>query len=82
MVHHSSHCCQVSELAAKRRDQAGLVARLEAERGRARDKAELLSEKYEDVRDRGQELGHRVEAVLSKLQVSHTVFSIDSIDGY
>ena len=64
----------MSELAAKRRDQAGLVARLEAERGRARDKAELLSEKYEDVRDRGQELGHRVEAVLSKLQVSHTVF--------
>ena len=72
--YHSPHCCcQVSELAAKRRDQAGLVARLEAERGRARDKAELLSEKYEDVRDRGQELGHRVEAVLSKLQVSQTV---------
>ena len=69
----------MSELAAKRRDQAGLVARLEAERGRARDKAELLSEKYEDVRDRGQELGHRVEAVLSKLQVSHTVFSIEMV---
>ena len=27
------------------------------------------------MRDRGQELGHRVEAVLSKLQVSHSVFS-------
>merc|ERR1719237_1069283 len=56
------------ELRDRRTNQETLLARLEQERGKVRDRAELLSEKYEDVRDRGQELGARVEAVLSKLQ--------------
>ena len=43
-------------------------------RTKARDEAEALSERHEDVRDRGQELGARVEAVLSKLQVFHVTF--------
>ena len=60
---------RVEELAARRKEQETKLDRLEKVRGQARDKAELLSEKYEDVKDRGQELSHRVETVLSKLQV-------------
>merc|ERR1719237_1167595 len=56
------------ELRDRRTNQETLLARLEQERGKVRDRAELLSEKYEDVKDRGQELSGRVEAVLSKLQ--------------
>ena len=44
-------------------------------RTKARDEAEALSERHEDVRDRGQELGARVEAVLSKLQVYHVMLN-------
>ena len=57
------------ELARTRQEQELHLDKLEKERSRARDKAELLSEKYEDVKDRGQELCQRVENVLSKLQV-------------
>lgn len=59
---------RVLELRDRRRSQETLLARLEQERGKVRDRAELLSEKYEDVKDRGQELSTRVENVLSKLQ--------------
>ena len=58
------------ELARTRQEQELHLDKLEKERSRARDKAELLSEKYEDVKDRGQELCQRVENVLSKLQVN------------
>ena len=61
---------RVLELRDRRTNQEALLARLEQERGKVRDRAELLSEKYEDVKDRGQELSARVENVLSKLQVS------------
>ena len=57
-------------LSDRRLDQEKQLTKLEKEQNRARDKAEALSEKYEDVKDRGQELGLRVEHVLSKLQVS------------
>ena len=41
---------------------------LEEDRGELRDAAEALSERYEDVKDKGDELRIRVEAVLAKLQ--------------
>ena len=63
---------RVVELQERRSHQESLLARLDQERGKVRDRAELLSEKYEDVKDRGQELSSRVENVLSKLQVQFT----------
>ena len=60
---------RVVELHDRRNNQQALLARLDKERGKVRDRAELLSEKYEDVKDRGAELSARVENVLSKLQV-------------
>ena len=60
---------RAAELGERRAEQERLLQRLERERIKARDEAEALSERYEDVKDRGQELGARVEAVLSKLQV-------------
>ena len=60
---------RVLELQDRRTSQETLLARLDQERAELRDRAELVSEKYEDVRDRGQELSGRVESVLSKLQV-------------
>jgi len=59
---------RVAELGQRRDGQEKLLQRLERLRTKARDEAEALSERHEDVRDRGQELGARVEAVLSKLQ--------------
>merc|ERR1740129_2174530 len=59
---------RVAELGQRRDEQEKLLQRLERLRTKARDEAEALSERHEDVRDRGQELGARVEAVLSKLQ--------------
>ena len=44
------------------------LAALEEDRGELRDAAEALSERYEDVKDKGDELRIRVEAVLAKLQ--------------
>ena len=61
---------RVLELQDRRTCQETLLARLDQERAELRDRAELVSEKYEDVRDRGQELSGRVESVLSKLQVA------------
>ena len=60
---------RVLELQDRRTSQENLLARLDQERAELRDRAELVSEKYEDVKDRGQELSGRVESVLSKLQV-------------
>ena len=60
---------RVVELHDRRNNQQALLVRLDKERGKVRDRAELLSEKYEDVKDRGAELSARVENVLSKLQV-------------
>ena len=68
---------RVLELQDRRTSQENLLARLDQERAELRDRAELVSEKYEDVKDRGQELSGRVESVLSKLQV---VLSL--LDGY
>jgi len=59
---------RVDTLASRREGQENQLNQLEKERGKVRDKAELLSERYEDVRDKGQELGDRVEAVLARLQ--------------
>ena len=60
---------RVLELQDRRTSQENMLARLDQERAELRDRAELVSEKYEDVKDRGQELSGRVESVLSKLQV-------------
>ena len=65
---------RAAELGERRAEQERLLQRLERERIKARDEAEALSERYEDVKDRGQELGARVEAVLSKLQVYYIIF--------
>jgi len=59
---------RVTVLATRREGQETQLDQLEKERGKVRDNAELLSERYEDVRDKGQELGSRVEAVLTRLQ--------------
>eukprot|EP00092_Neocalanus_flemingeri_P038661 GFUD01042091.1.p1 GENE.GFUD01042091.1~~GFUD01042091.1.p1 ORF type:complete len:453 (+),score=152.21 GFUD01042091.1:3-1361(+) len=59
---------RVETLATRREGQEKQLDGLEKERGKVRDKAELLSERYEDVRDKGQELGVRVESVLNRLQ--------------
>ena len=53
---------RAAELGERRAEQERLLQRLERERIKARDEAEALSERYEDVKDRGQELGARVEA--------------------
>ena len=60
---------RVGDLQNTRRRREADLTSLEKERVAVRDRAELLSEKYEDVKDRGQELSSRVENVLSKLQV-------------
>jgi len=59
---------RVATLASRRDGQEKQLDQLEKDRGKVRDKAELLSERYEDVRDKGQELGARVETVLTRLQ--------------
>ena len=52
----------------RRRAQEASLAGLEEERGRLRAAAEGLSERHEDVRDRGAELRGRVEAVLARVE--------------
>lgn len=59
---------RVTALVHKREEQEKLLDLLEKDRGKIRDEAELLSERYEDARDRGQELSARVESVLTRLQ--------------
>lgn len=59
---------RVEYLAMKKMEQEKLVQKLENHKAKVRDKAESLSEKYEDVKDKGLELGVRVESVLAKLQ--------------
>ena len=69
---------RVGDLQNTRRRREADLTSLEKERVAVRDRAELLSEKYEDVKDRGQELSARVENVLSKLQVFDTLHTLQS----
>jgi len=57
-----------SRLRERKAGQEKSLAGLEEDRGELRDAAEALSERYEDVKDKGDELRLRVEAVLAKLQ--------------
>jgi len=55
-------------LRERKAGQVQSLSALEEDRGELRDAAEALSERYEDVKDKGDELRIRVEAVLAKLQ--------------
>lgn len=55
-------------LRGKKTGQEVLVSKLETSRTELRAKAEVISEKYEDVKDRSAELSSRVEGVLTKVQ--------------
>jgi len=57
-----------SRLRERKAGQVQSLVVLEEDRGELRDAAEALSERYEDVKDKGDELRIRVEAVLAKLQ--------------
>ena len=57
-----------SRLRERKAGQVQSLTALEEDRGELRDAAEALSERYEDVKDKGDELRLRVEAVLAKLQ--------------
>jgi len=59
----------VKLLQGKKQSQETLLGRLEAMRTDLRSNAEAISEKYEDVKDRGSDLAARVEAVLAKVQI-------------
>jgi len=59
---------EIKLLKGKKASQEGLLDRLETSRTELRAKAETISEKYEDVKDRSSELSGRVEAVLTRLQ--------------
>ena len=62
-------------LTGKKASQEALLRKLETSRTELRQRAETISERYEDVRDRGQELAARVEAVLAKIQTRAPVAS-------
>lgn len=55
-------------LRAKKTNQEAQLSKLEQNRTHLRANAENISERYEDIRDRGSSLAARVEAVLSRLQ--------------
>ena len=55
-------------LRAKKANQEAQLAKLEQSRSQLRANAENISERYEDIRDRGSSLAARVEAVLTRLQ--------------
>merc|ERR1719412_582441 len=55
-------------LVEKRLGQEAALNKLEKDRIELRKQAETLSERYEDVRDSGERLTRRVEAVLSAVQ--------------
>ena len=57
-----------TRLRERKAGQVKSLTSLEEDRGELRDGAEALSERYEDVKDKGDELRVRVEAVLAKLQ--------------
>jgi len=55
-------------LRAKKTNQESQLSKLEQNRTQLRANAENISERYEDIRDRGTSLAARVEVVLSRLQ--------------
>ena len=57
-----------SRLRERKAGQVQSLIALEEDRGEMRDAAEALSERYEDVKDKGDELRIRVEGILAKLQ--------------
>jgi len=57
-----------TRLRERKAGQVKSLTSLEEDRGELRDGAEALSERYEDVKDKGDELRLRVESVLAKLQ--------------
>jgi len=59
---------RVDALVMKKKDQGVKLDKLETDRGKVREKAEMLSERYEDVRDKGLELASRMEVVLNRIQ--------------
>eukprot|EP00088_Acartia_fossae_P058860 TRINITY_DN6934_c0_g1_i4.p1 TRINITY_DN6934_c0_g1~~TRINITY_DN6934_c0_g1_i4.p1 ORF type:complete len:648 (-),score=145.99 TRINITY_DN6934_c0_g1_i4:662-2605(-) len=59
---------EVKMLRAKKANQEAQLAKLEQSRSQLRANAENISERYEDIRDRGSSLAARVEAVLTRLQ--------------
>jgi chromosome segregation ATPase len=59
---------RVELLADKRLSQETALAKLESDRAQLRRQAESLSERYEDVRDAGEQLTNRVENILSAVQ--------------
>jgi len=59
---------EVKLLMSKKQGQEALLNKLQASRTDLRARAELISERYEDIRDRGASLTARVEAVLTKAQ--------------
>jgi len=59
---------EVKLLASKKQNQEALLNKLQASRTQLRQNAELISERYEDVKDRGSSLTARVEAVVAAVQ--------------
>ena len=59
---------EIKLLKGKKSSQETLLRKLETTRTELRKNAESLSEKYEDVKDRGSDLAARVESVLSRVQ--------------
>jgi len=64
----SELAAEVKMLRNKKCSQEQQMLKLEHTRAQLRANAENISERYEDIRDKGSSLGSRVEAVLSRLQ--------------
>ena len=67
-VYREELTAEIKLLRNKRLAQEGLLSKLETSRTQLRERAEAISERYEDTKDRGSDLAHRVEAVLAKVQ--------------
>jgi len=68
----SELAAEVKMLRNKKSSQEQQMLKLEHTRTQLRENAENISEKYEDIRDKGSSLAARVEAVLSRLQTQVT----------
>ena len=76
-----------TRLRERKAGQVKSLTSLEEDRGELRDGAEALSERYEDVKDKGDELRLRVESVLAKLQesggrVTKYVFGVERVSAH
>ena len=59
---------RVAHLRSQKQSQAASLDKLNSEKTNLRDRAAVLSERYEDLQDNGQRLRTRIEIVLQKLQ--------------